>query len=217
MFDDLATCSPDPPSQSPLAFKGTLGRPGESDQDFLARMTAERIAADAPPYPLGTSLFGTSPVNPLPSTASAGAKQQEAAYQAALARVRAETDLCSATTSPNWLTDQVGAVCSAQRDALAAAEAALSEAQAPLTEGLELSLLALQNAEGNSDPLHVYEAAKISEMGMGMPVVHDFVPISSNLACTPPVDATTYDAALMDYETDLQLIDYVTGELETYC
>ena len=136
MFNDLATCSPVLPSQAPLAFKGTLGRPGETDQDFLARMTSERIAADASLYPLGIDLFGTIAVNPLPSTASAGARQQEAAYQAALARVRAETDLCSSTTAPNWLFDQAGAVCTTQRLALEAAEAALSLAQTPLTAQL---------------------------------------------------------------------------------
>ena len=196
MFNDLATCSPVLPSQAPLAFKGTLGRPGETDQDFLARMTSERIAADDSLYPLGIDLFGTIAVNPLPSTASAGARQQEAAYQAALARVRAETDLCSSTTAPNWLFDQAGAVCTTQRLALEAAEAALSLAQTPLTAQLNAQLLTLQNAEGNTDPFAVYEAAKISEMGLPMPQVHDFVPFDSNMACVPPVDATSYNAAL---------------------
>ena len=175
------------------------------------------MAADASQYPLGIDLFGTSAVNPLPSTASAGAKQQEAAYQAALARVRAETDLCSSTTAPNWLADQVGAVCTTQRLALQAAEAALSTAQAPLTAELNSMLLTLQNAEGNTDSLAVYEAAKIVEMGLPMPQVHDFVFIDNNFACVPPVDATTYNTALSDYETDLQLLDFVMGELGTYC
>ena len=158
-------------------------------------MTSERIAADAT-YPLGLDLFGTLAVNPLPSTASAGAKQQEAAYQAALARVRAETDLCSSTTAPNWLNDQAVAVCTGLRTALQAAENALSLAQSPLPAELNTKLLALQNAEGNTDSLAVYEAAKISEMGLPMPQVHDFVPFDSNMACVPPVDATSYNAAL---------------------
>ena len=98
-----------------------------------------------------------------------------------------------------------------------AAEAALSTAQAPLTAELNSKLLTLQNAEGNTDSLAVYEAAKIVEMGLPMPQVHDFVFIDSNFACVPPVDATTYNTALSDYETDLQLLDFVMGELGTYC
>ena len=105
----------------------------------MARMTSERIAADGDQYPLGIDLFGTSAVNPLPSTASAGARQQEAEYQAALARVRAETDLCSSTMAPNWLADQAAAVCTDLREALEAAEAALSLAQAPLTVELRFT------------------------------------------------------------------------------
>ena len=179
-------------------------------------MTSERIAADAT-YPLGLDLFGTLAVNPLPSTASAGAKQQEAAYQAALAQVRAETDLCSSTTAPNWLDDQAVAVCTGLRTALQAAENALSLAQSPLTAELNTKLLALQNAEGNTDSFAVYEAAKISEMGPSMPQVHEFAPFDSDFFCVPAVDATSYNNALDDYETDLQLLDFVNGELATYC
>ena len=159
-------------------------------------MTSERIAADGDQYPLGIDLFGTSAVNPLPSTASAGARQQEAEYQAALARVRAETDLCSSTMAPNWLADQAAAVCTDLREALEAAEAAISLAQAPLTVELNAKLLTLKNAEGNTDTLDVYEALKISQMGFPMLQQTEFVPFDSNMACVPPVDADPYNAAL---------------------
>jgi hypothetical protein len=87
---------------TPLSFKPTLGQPGETDEDFLARMTAERIAAQGT-YPLGVDLFGTNPVNPLPSSASFNDKAVEAAYMEALARVRAEADLCGDDSM--WLRD----------------------------------------------------------------------------------------------------------------
>ena len=65
-------------------------------------MTAERIAAQGT-YPLGDDLFGTNQVNPLPSSASFNDKAVEAAYKEALARVRAEADLCGDNSM--WLRD----------------------------------------------------------------------------------------------------------------
>lgn len=92
-----------------LDFKDVLGMDGESDDDFKARMIAERAAADLELYPLIDSTFGNDPINTLPTSASANDLQAQADYNALLLAKQAEATLCG--DMGGWMAAQKSAVC----------------------------------------------------------------------------------------------------------